>query len=401
VFLRTFPPDHHVNEVFEDIITISIAMIIKLGIICRRGSWMAHKYVPLIVVTVALAICCSACSGRPQEGALVPIAASTEGTSLVPVLVATTRRRSTTDPGEMFDGERAQQLSYAAVTVSIPPDAARKIGEVQWPASLPGNPRQNFVTVSANNLKTQSFLAALATAAEKNRRGRVLVFVHGFNNRFDEAVYRFAQIVHDARAPAIPVFFSWPSRGVLGLTAYQDDLESARGSRDAVVQMLNTIAADQNVKEINVLCHSMGCSPTLEALWSMSRRAGNMSSKIKNVLLVAPDVDNNAFRREMGQMSRPRPRFALFLSQDDQALKLSKSIWGGATRLGDVDPDQEPYRGDFERAGVLVFDLTGLRGSAHSRAFDDVTSVMGMIERRLAHGQRMTDRKSILVDAGE
>jgi hypothetical protein len=48
-----------------------------------------------------------------------------------------------------------------------------------------------------------------------------------------------------------------------------------------------------------------------------------------------------------------------------------------------------------------VFDLTGLRGSAHSRAFDDVTSVMGMIERRLAHGQRMTDRKSILVDAGE
>ena len=363
---------------------------------------MVHKYVPLTAATIALAICCGACSNRPQQGALVPIAASnTEGTSLVPVLVATTRRRSTTDPGEMFDSERAQQLSYASVTVSIPPDAERKIGEVQWPASLPGDPRQNFVTVSANDLETQSFVATLATAAKQNGRGRVLVFVHGFNNRFDEAVYRFAQIVHDARAPAIPVLFSWPSRGVLALSAYQYDLESASGSRDALVQLLNTIAADQNVKEINVLCHSMGCSPTLEALWSMSHHTGKIGNKIKNVLLVAPDVDNNVFRREVGQLSRPRPRFALFLSQDDQALKLSKSIRGGVTRLGDIDPDQEPYRGDFERAGVLVFDLTGLRGNAHSRAFDDVTSVMGMIEQRLAQGQPMTDEKSTRVDASQ
>jgi esterase/lipase superfamily enzyme len=108
----------------------------------------------------------------------------------------------------------------------------------------------------------------------------------------------------------------------LALSAYKYDLESASSSRDAVVQLLNTIAADQNVKEINVLCHSMGCAPTLEALWSMSRHTGKIGNKIENVLLVAPDVDNNIFRREVGQISRPRPRFALFLPQDDQALKL-------------------------------------------------------------------------------
>jgi esterase/lipase superfamily enzyme len=33
----------------------------------------------------------------------------------------------------------------------------------------------------------------------------VLVFVHGFNNRFEDAVYRFAQIVHDTRADVVPV----------------------------------------------------------------------------------------------------------------------------------------------------------------------------------------------------
>ena len=46
---------------------------------------------------------------------------------------------------------------------------------------------------------------------------------------------------------------------------------------------------------------------------------------------------------------------------------------------------------DFQREGILVFDLTDLRGGAHSRAFEKVTSVMGMIEERLAEGQQMTD----------
>ena len=93
--------------------------------------------------------------------------------------------------------------------------------------------------------------------------------------------------------------------------------------------------------------------------------------------------------QQMQQMGSARPRFALFLSQDDRALKLSKSIWGGVDRLGEVDPDQEPYKSDFQREGILVFDLTSLRGPAHSRAFEEVTSVMGMIRRRLAEGQQM------------
>jgi esterase/lipase superfamily enzyme len=349
----------------------------------------------LTAAAIASAICCSGCSGRLSQGALVPVAqADTEGTSRVPVLVATKRNRSTSNAGEMFGSERAEEVSYASVTVSIPPDSARKIGEVQWPTSLPGDPRQSFVTASADYLDKQSFAAALSAAAKKTGRGKVLVFVHGFNNRFDEAVYRFAQIVHDSKAPAIPVLFSWPSRGVVGLRAYQDDLESATNSRDAVEQLLDTIGANANVKEVTIVCHSMGCFLTLEALHSRALRAGKIGDKVKNVLLVAPDVDINLFRTQMRQMGSARPRFALFTSQDDHALKLSKSIGGGITRLGDVDPDQEPYKSDFKREGVMVFDLTHLRGGAHSRAFEKVTSVMGMIEERLAEGQQMTDDSS-------
>ena len=292
----------------------------------------------------------------------------------------------------MFDSELAEELSYASLTVSIPPDASRRVGEVQWPTSLPADPRQSFVTVSADHLDKQSFVAALSSAAKQGGRGKVLVFVHGFNNRFDEAVYRFAQIKHDSRAPAIPILFSWPSRGRVSLSAYRDDLEGATNSRAAFEQLLDTLAVNANVKEVTVVCHSMGCSLTLEALRSKAARTGRIGAKVKNVLLVAPDVDVDLFRAQMREMGSARPRFALFMSHDDHALKLSKSIWGGVPRLGDVDLDQDPYKTDFQRERIMVFDLSGLRGRAHSRAFEDVTSVMAMIEQRLAQGQEMTPR---------
>lgn len=347
------------------------------------------------IVIVALALTSGACSRLPQ-GALVPVAqASTARTAIVPILVATTRNRAVNDVGDMFGSERADRVSYASIKVSLPPDTVRKIGDVQWPKTLPGDPARDFVTVSADYLDHQSFSGALSNAIKHSDSNKVLIFVHGFNNRFDEAVYRFAQIAHDSKAPAVPVLFSWPSRGVVGLAAYHDDMQNATSSRAALEQLFDTIAANQNVKEVNVLCHSMGCLLTLQALHAKALNAASIGDKIANVLLVAPDVDVNVFQKQMRQMGHSMPRFALFLSQDDHALKVSKAISGGQTRLGDIDPAREPYKSEFRHQHILVFDLTGLRGGAHSRAFEDVTSVMGMIEARLAHGQQMDEEATV------
>jgi esterase/lipase superfamily enzyme len=350
------------------------------------------------VLSIGIAIACGSCSGRPSQGVLVPVAATVEGASRIPIFVATTRQRSTTDPGEMFSGERGAEVSYAAITVSIPPDVSRKIGEVQWPIALPGDPRRDFVTVSADYLDRQAFAASIAAIARQTGRSKILVFVHGFNNRFDDAVYRFAQIVHDSNVPAIPVLFTWPSRGELRLRAYTYDRESANYSRDALESLLNMLVSYPSISEVNMLAHSMGNWVALEALRGRSMRGGLSwlkTDKLKNVMLVAPDVDVDVFRTQIQRMGAARPRIALFVSQDDDALSLSKDIWGGVPRLGDVDPAQEPYRSEFERDRILVFDLTKLEtpgDNAHDRAFEDITSVMGMIKQRLSQGQTMTDR---------
>jgi len=323
----------------------------------------------------------------------VPVGAAAEDTTRVTVLAASTRRRSP-DAGEMFSGERADVMSYASVTVSIPPDEQRKIGEVQWPSSSPGDSSRDFVTVSTNYLDKRNFASAIAAQVKQSRRSKILIFVHGFNNRFDDAVYRLAQIVHDSKAQAIPILFTWPSRGQVALRAYTYDRESANYSRDAFEDVLTTLEQQPGITEINVLAHSMGTWIALEALRVRSLRAGRSIGKIKNVMLVAPDVDVDVFRTQVQRMGTHKPRLVLFVSQDDKALGLSQFIWGGVQRLGEVNPNQEPYQSQFRREQIEVFDLTTMRATdAHDKAFENLPSVVSMMRQRFHAGQDLSTRQ--------
>jgi len=361
---------------------------------------MAKLHMVFAAILFSLAV--GGCSGRPSQGMLVPVAADTvAGAARVPLLVATTRQRSAANRGEMFNGDRGDVVSYAAITVSIPPDAAREIGQIQWPSSIPGDPHREFVTASADYIDKPTFLNSVTAEAKRARPGKVLIFVHGFNNRFDDAVYRFAQIVHDSGAPSIPVLFTWPSRGEIKLGSYTYDRESANYSRDALEELIDALDRNSNVSGINLLAHSMGNWIALEALRSRYIRPGRFVDKLKNVMLVAPDVDVDVFRTQIRRMGSKRPHVALFVSQDDGALALSKTIWGGMPRLGEVNPEQDPYRSELARDHIEVFDLTSLRKAgddAHDRAFSDVTSVVEMIKQRLREGQPMADAKPISMD---
>ncbi|HLG82015.1 MAG TPA: alpha/beta hydrolase [Bradyrhizobium sp.] len=362
---------------------------------------MAESQLVVVFAAMIVSFGLGGCSGRPSQGVLVPVAETVAGAARVPVLVATTRQRSATDIGEMFSGGRADVVSYAAITVSIPPDAAREIGQVQWPSSIPGDPNRDFVTVSADYIDKPTFMNSVTAEAKRVRPGKVLIFVHGFNNKFDDAVYRFAQIVHDSGAPGVPVLFTWPSRGEIKLGAYTYDRESANYSRDALEDLIGALDRNPNVSEINLLAHSMGNWVALEALRSRYIRPDRVVDKLKNVMLVAPDVDVDVFRTQIHRMGAKRPRFSLFVSQDDRALALSKTIWGGVPRLGEVNPEEEPYRSELARDQIEVFDLTSLKRAgddAHDRAFSDVTSVVAMIKQRLRAGQPMTEAKSISMD---
>jgi esterase/lipase superfamily enzyme len=346
-----------------------------------------------VATAVLMALACCSCTSRPLQGMLVPTSEASDGGSQIAVLVATTRARSSNDPGEMFSREQSSEMAFGQVTVSIPPDNARTVGEIQWPSSPPGDPRRDFVTTSTEYLDRAGFNAAVS-AAKARHRGRALIFVHGFNNRFDDAVYRFAQFVQDGRLPAVPVLYSWPSQGAGNLGSYEYDGKVAAQSGAALVQVLDMVNANPGIKEITLVCHSMGCRIALAAL-RMKASRGATTSKLKNVGFVAPDVAFDQFISGVGELGPRRPRIALFVSQDDRALKISQSLAGGQIRAGDINPEQEPYKSAIAQQKILAFDLTHLGGDeAHSRAFDEIGSVMDMVGRRLAQGQQLGDDAS-------
>jgi esterase/lipase superfamily enzyme len=313
------------------------------------------------------------------------------------MLVATTRSDDAVPPGVMFGGERAHGLAFADIAVSIPPDSARKIGEVQWPSTIPGDPAHDFVTLRADRLDLKQAIAAFDQRLRVAPTRHVLLFVHGFNTRFEEAVYRFAQIAHDAGAPVVPVLFTWPSRGKLFDYVY--DRESATYSRDALEAVLQAMVKDPSVASISILAHSMGNFVAIEAIRQMTIRNRSLSPKIADIMLAAPDIDVDVFRRDVAEIEasgRSAP-ITLFVSQDDHALDVSRRLAGDEPRIGAVDPTVEPYRSILEKAHVNVVDLTALKSDDvinHGKfAQSDVVRAIGL---RLASGQKLNDYKLTL-----
>ncbi|CAK05969.1 conserved hypothetical protein [Rhizobium johnstonii 3841] len=338
----------------------------------------------LLIATMALA----GCGGRPV-GVMQAAGTAAPGTSKVDLLVATTRAADD-NPAVLFSGERGTGLAVNAVDVSIPPEANRKVGQVQWPSRLPADPLRNFVTVSVDPLEGERAGETwLKTHMPKSRR--VLVFVHGFNNRYEDAVYRFAQIVHDSHADVAPVVFTWPSRG--SIFDYNYDKESTNYSRDALEELLTRTAANPAVSDITIMAHSMGTWLTVEALRQMAIRNGHVAPKINNVILASPDLDVDVFGRQFASLGKERPQFTIFVSQDDRALALSRRISGNVDRLGQIDPSAEPYRSKLEAAGITVLDLTKLKGGdrLNHGKFAESPEVVKLIGDRLIAGQTITD----------
>lgn len=306
----------------------------------RAKARFCTRPAALFVVCLALAGCASR-----AEGVLTPQPGSAPGGSVVDLMAVTTRK-ATAEPGKLFSGERASKISLTDFKISIPPENARTVGDVQWPRKLPADPATEFVTVSAEEVNRQG--AQSWFRREAKGRKHVLLFVHGFNNTYEDAVYRFAQIAHDSGTDAVPVLFTWPSRG--SVFAYNYDRESTNYSRDALEETLQELAKEPGIQDVSVLAHSMGSFLTMEALRQMAIRNGRIAPKISNVILAAPDIDVDVFKQQLGEMGSPeqRPRFTIFTSTDDRALKVSSRIAGSVPRLGAINPKAEPYASEFE-----------------------------------------------------
>ncbi len=333
----------------------------------------------------AMALLLAACASTPS-GLLQPVA-PIAGTDKVDMLTATTRA-SSPEPGVLYNGERGRGVSFSNIVVSIPPD--RAAGTIQLPRTTPGNPATDFTVSSARTLNRPDLPRWFAAAGGRKRRA--FVFVHGFNTPFDRAVFRFAQLAHDADANAAPVLFSWPSRG--HLLDYRLDLDNASFSRSDLADVLLMAASSPAVGEVVVLAHSMGGWLAVEALKQIALKKGGIPPKINNLILASPDLDIGVFRRQVEDMGPRRPQITIFASQNDRALQLSQFLARGATRLGAIDLSREEYQAQLGGlTGITVVDISAVRAGdrINHDTYASSPEIVRLIGDRLIEGQVITD----------
>jgi esterase/lipase superfamily enzyme len=300
---------------------------------------------------------------------------------IVEFLYASTRQQIVRPRTEnaSYSGERGQ-LTYGAASVRIPED--RKIGQIKLPSSwtffgitisAPANEREHFIIKRAVPLSEDNFDQI---AREKGAHA-ALVFVHGFNTTFEDALYRTAQIVWDLQYSGLPVLFTWASRG--NVVDYIYDKESALIARDAFLTLLKKLKRDYGIEQVNVLAHSMGNLTVLDSLASYARTENPI--QISRVLMAAPDVD-----REMFEVLAPEAKaivggMTLYASSADRTMALSRALAGGVPRAGDVPAGGPIILPNLETVDVTAVgdDIFGLNHNVFAASRDVMEDISAML----------------------
>jgi esterase/lipase superfamily enzyme len=317
----------------------------------------------LLLVVAALA----GCAARPGPEVLNTVEA-VPGAKVTSIYVATTR---TPDPaaGFVFTHGRAAALNFAQYSISIPP--AHQAGNIEWPKGAP-DARTSFATVGERILTAAEFRDAVAPAGKAARgaaKRRVLIFVHGYNNTFQESLFRLAQFRYDAGVEGAAVLFSWPSYG--SLTDYLADRESVTYSRDYLVNVLAMLAASPQVGDIDLVAHSMGGWLTAEALRQLRiARQDHVIKRLHRVVLAAPDIDVDVFRSQLKIIGSLSPPMVILVSKDDFALRASSFLSGSRSRVGMLDVNNPLVREAAVAANVQIIDISNVAsgdGTSHDR----------------------------------
>ena len=234
----------------------------------------------------------------------------------------------------------ANNLAFGLCRINVP--KTHKIGSIETgPTRGDPEPHKYFRILDHKALTDRALLSYL----QDRKTSRVMVFVHGFNVKFEEALRRSAQIAYDLKYRGPVVAFSWPAgpgNGLLEranlLKTYDVNRLNAAASIEPaarVFRMLSTLD-----RPIVVVVHSMGHQVVIPAL-------ANLASElpvpfVDELVLNAPDIDVKTFQQLAPSVRRLSRRTTVYCSFNDLAMGPSELIskmprMGACERIEGVD----------------------------------------------------------------
>ncbi|MCE2942899.1 MAG: alpha/beta hydrolase [Gemmatimonadota bacterium] len=309
----------------------------------------------------------------------------------IPVFVATTRRQVSSDrPGQRWGTDDADTVGFAVAQVNLPSYRARREGELpRVPTTRdnalryrPDSLQDTYVT-QAQPASPATWTALVRRALAETQSRSVLVFVHGYNVSFEDALVRVAQLTADLDFDGVPVLFTWPSQG--SLSGYVRDQQNARNSGYHFARFLRDVVPGLEADRVSVVGHSMGSEVVARGI---VRLAGDtVAPVLAQLVLAAPDLDVRLFRREVLPLVPARAkRLTLYASDDDEALRAS-AVLNGVWRLG-LGGDSLVVQPEFD-----TIDASRVKGDALQHTLFGNPSLIADLQALLAGDVPPTNRR--------
>lgn len=308
----------------------------------------------------------------------------------IPVSFATDRNDTKdSDLNDRFGTKRAE-LQYGRVVVSIP--YTHKLGEIErpsyWRLEFSEDPTKHVMLQSVKIQDKETYFKQMAERIAKNGKSTFL-FVHGYNVTFADAARRAAQITFDLRFGGEPVFYSWPSQGAT--TKYTVDEANIEWAKHNMKNFLRDYLTKSKADDIYLVAHSMGNRGLTKALIDLMNEHPELKDKITEVILAAPDIDADVFRRDIApkMVQKIAKPITLYVSSDDLALIASRKVHGNP-RAGDAG------KGVVIVEGVETIDASGVDTSFLSHSYFATTkTIIEDILDLIKSGKRAPDRETL------
>ena len=258
---------------------------------------------------------------------------STANQSVQPPIFFITDRKSSLEEGKIVYGaERSSSMVFGASTVAFGEDQdwqslstasglierekklALNVVETKEilrfdPTPTPfrvvnGKPIRIPNAVASYNRKRSKFQTRIRQEMRLANKNEVTIFVHGFNNSFDDAIFALSDIWHFSGRRGVPIAYSWPS-GAGGLFGYFTDRESGEYTVFHFKEFIRQLSEIPELRKIHIVAHSRGTDVTTTALRELIiavRAQGKNPKKvlkIENLIMAAPDLDFSVVRQRL------------------------------------------------------------------------------------------------------
>ncbi|WP_332303318.1 alpha/beta hydrolase [Rhizobium sp. GR12] len=271
-----------------------------------------------------------------------------------------------------YGSERAMFLSFGSVSIqrkSVP--SAWRVGSVSEIGRFPTAPyvleatanglRRTPMAIKAHEQAAAALRAEISSRLGQARRKEVVVFIHGYSSRFENAALATDEICRSLRNEFVCVILTWPAGGSGGsFFGYNIDRESSEFAVADFKKAIRIIAGTEGLERLHLLAHSRGTDVLATVIQQLAIEAYVSRSslwkryKIANAVFFAPDIDLDvASSKLFAWVSDPDLAFGptpspsvlpaqgamhltVYSSRSDEALKASTLLFGSALRLGQL-----------------------------------------------------------------